>query len=176
MGWYLARRLSMRFYHLKNFLGNPSQVMFRKKSLNGGGFKEMSLWNADLELFLRVLTVGNCYIIPKVLSYTRVHNATISQAMMRNSWNYLGDYELVKLLKANEENLDLSEINIDQFVKAKAKQCSLAIPHTILGIQKKENRQVFKKAFTIAYNEGVLWDSLLLIASKFFKRVSLSPK
>lgn len=160
----------------RNFLGNPSQIMLRKRSFKEWRFKEMSLWNADLELFLRVLALGNCFIIPEVLSYARVHSSTISQALMKNSSNYLGEYELAKLLETNDENLDFSGINLNRIVKRKAAECSLAIPHTLLGIKNKQNRQIFKKAFKIAYNEGVLFDSLLLITNKLIRKVPLFHK
>ena len=156
-----------------NFLGNPSQVMFRRDGFKVGYFKEMSVWNVDLEFFFRILSTGHGYIIPEVLSYTRIHNAAASHSMIKNFSNYFGNYDLVKALEKNESHLDFSGLDIKKFVKRKAKECTLVLPRTLKGLQKKENRQAFKKAFMIAYNEGVLFSSFPLLGKRLFEKAFL---
>ena len=156
-----------------NFLGNPSQVMFRRDGFRVGFFKEMSEWNVDLEFFFRILSTGDGYIIPEVLSYTRIHNAAASQSMIKNFSNYFGNYDLVKALEKNESQLDFSGLDIKKFVKRKAKECTLVLPRTLKGLQKRENRRAFKKAFMIAYNEGVLFSSFPLLGKRFFEKTFL---
>jgi glycosyltransferase involved in cell wall biosynthesis len=165
-----GRKVINEVLSTKNFLGNPSQVMFRREGFKVGFFREMSVWNVDLEFFFRILSTGNGYIIPEVLSYTRIHNAAASHSMIRNFANYFGNYDLVKALEINESNLDFSGIDIKKFVKSKAKECTLVLPRTVTGLQKKQNRQAFIKALKIAYKEGVLFSSFPVIGKRIFQK------
>lgn len=57
-----------------NFIGEPTTVMFRKKNLNLGLFDTSLIFFADLDMWLRQLSVGNLYIVDEVLSYVRRHD------------------------------------------------------------------------------------------------------
>lgn len=157
----------------RNFLGNPSQVMFRRENLHIGLFKEISVWNVDLEFFFRILSLGKGYIVPEVLSYTRIHDAAQSRTMIKSFSHYFGDYDLVKALEKNESNADFSGLDIKRFLKKKAKECTLVLPLSLKSIQKKEHRRAFKKALTIAYREKVLLSFLPLLGKKIFGKFSL---
>lgn len=155
-----------------NYLGQPTNVMIRKSGLKVGTFRPEYCWLSDWELWLRILTTGDCYIIPEVLTYAREHKNRVSQAMTKLFNNYFENYTLVKTIKEkNELNLDFSKFDIDTLIKRKAVDCSLAIPYTITSLHKHKNRQILKKAFSIAYKEGVLLDSFSVITKKFFKRM-----
>lgn len=57
-----------------NWIGSPSSVLFRKSDLSIGLFNIIySVWLLDLEMWLRLLSVGNLYVIPKILTSNRVH-------------------------------------------------------------------------------------------------------
>ena len=56
-----------------NFIGEPTTVMFRKKNLNLGLFDTSLIFFADLDMWLRQLSVGNLYIVDEVLSFVRKH-------------------------------------------------------------------------------------------------------
>ena len=157
----------------KNFLGNPSQVMFKREGFKVGFFKEMSVWNVDLEFFFRILSLGDGYIIPEVLSYTRIHDAAASHSMIKSFSNYFGNYDLVKALEKNESQLDFSGLDINRFVKRKAKECTIVLARTMKGLQKSENRKAFKKAFMIAYKEGVLFSSFPVLGKRLFEKALL---
>jgi hypothetical protein len=133
----------------------------------------MSVWNVDLEFFFRILSIGDGYIIPEVLSYTRIHDAAASHSMIKNFSHYFGNYDLVKALEKNESQLDFSGLDIKKFVKRKAKECTLVLPRTLKGLQKRENRRAFKKAFMIAYDEGVLFSSFPLLGKRLFEKTFL---
>ncbi len=90
-----------------------------------------------------------------------------------NFSNYFGNYDLVKALEKNESKLDFSGLDIKKFVKRKAKECTLILPRTLKGLQKRENRRAFKKAFMIAYNEGVLFSSFPLLGKRLFEKAFL---
>jgi len=58
-----------------NWPGSQSSVMFRRRDLHIGLFNQMwKYWLGDLDMWLRLLGVGNVYIVPKVLSYLRIHD------------------------------------------------------------------------------------------------------
>jgi glycosyltransferase involved in cell wall biosynthesis len=157
----------------KNFLGNPSQVMFRRKDLRIGLFKEISVWNVDLEFFFRILSLGKGYIIPEVLSYTRLHPGAQSQTMVKTFSHYFGDYDLVKALEKNESNVDFSGLDIKKFLRQKAKECTLVLPLSLQKVQKREYRKAFIKALKIAYQEKVLLSAFPFFGKKIFGKVSL---
>lgn len=58
-----------------NWPGGPSSTMFRRRDLHLGLFdNRWKYWLGDLDMWLRLLGVGNAYIVPQVLSYLRIHD------------------------------------------------------------------------------------------------------
>jgi glycosyltransferase involved in cell wall biosynthesis len=57
-----------------NWPGSPSSTMFRRRDLYIGMFRHAWDWLGDLEMWLRLLGVGNAYVVPQILSYTRIHD------------------------------------------------------------------------------------------------------
>lgn len=73
-----------------NWPGSPSGVMFRRKDLHFGLFNHMWIdWLGDLDMWLRLLSVGNIYVVPEILSYFRIHDKQISSV-------YAVDFRLIK--------------------------------------------------------------------------------
>lgn len=68
-----------------NFIGEPTTVMFRKENLNLGLFDTSLIFFADLDMWLRQLSVGNLYIVDEVLSYVRKHEAQGTQELRGNA-------------------------------------------------------------------------------------------
>lgn len=57
-----------------NWEGSPSSVMFRRKDLHIGlGNHMWRYWVGDLDLWMRLLGIGDAYVVPQVLSYLRIH-------------------------------------------------------------------------------------------------------
>ena len=157
-----------------NYLGHPTNVMIRKDGLKAGNFNTDYIWLADWEFWLRILSMGDCFLIPEVLAYTRMHQGQVTQSMIKSFSNYFETYNLVKRIKKeNELSLNFSEFDIDKVIKKRAKDCTLALPWTLMAIQKKQNREVFKKALKIAYKEHVLIDSFFLLSRKLLKKVGV---
>jgi len=156
-----------------NYLGHPTNVMIKRAGLKVGNFKLEYKWLNDWELWLRILSIGDCYIIPEKLAFTRFHQDQITKSNEKSFSNYFETYNLVKSIKRdNELNLDFAEFNIDEVIKKRAKDCTLALPWTLMAIQKKQSRQIFKQAFKIAYTEGVLVDSFILLSRKFIQKIA----
>lgn len=156
-----------------NFLGSPTGIMFRKSNLHLGKFKPEFTWVTDWDLWLRHLSIGDCYIIPEVLTYTRLHDLQVTASARKDYRTYYEKYDLYKIIKAkNEYQINLAEVNIDGLIKKRATELAMVLPHTILNFKKKEARKVFKKAMKAAYDEGVIMTSFRLLTKRFLNRLS----
>jgi glycosyltransferase involved in cell wall biosynthesis len=150
-----------------NWLGCPTQVMFRRSNLWLGEFKKLKCL-IDLEMWVRHLSIGDCYLIPEPLSYGRDHADSITQREVMK--NYTMVYESYDLCKAISQNnvyrLNFTEAEINSLLKKKAITCTLIIPHMLLKNRKKENFSLMTKSLKIARKEKVLLFALWLIGIK----------
>lgn len=147
-----------------NWIGEPTSVMFRRANLTVGGFRSEFTYLTDWDMWLRQLSVGDCYIIPEALSYFRVHENQCTASVMKNLSNYFEDYYFYKgIKKHNLYKLDFKEFDIDTLVKRKAADCVKVILKVIPRLVKKENWQVLNKALNILYSEKVLLPSISVI-------------
>ncbi|MEP6514091.1 MAG: glycosyltransferase family 2 protein [Parafilimonas sp.] len=150
-----------------NWIGEPTAPMFRRLNLKVGNFNSNYIWLTDIEMWLRQLTVGDCYIIPEYLSYIRKHHIQITKAVKKNFIHFLEDYYFYKSIKEHKEyNINFSEFDIDPIIKKKAANCAKAMYKVIPELGKKEKWSIFKKAFKIAYTEGVLFTPLINYVAK----------
>ena len=155
-----------------NFLGSPTAVMLRKSNLHLGKFKPEFPWVADWDLWLRHLSVGDCYIVPQVLSYTRVHNQQVTASVKQSYRTYYEKYDLYKLIKNNNEyGINLSEIHFDALIKKRATELAMVVPHTVLNLRKPEARRVLKKALFAAYKEKVVLTSIRQLTKSLVKKM-----
>lgn len=146
----------------KGWLGEPSSVMFRKSNLDIGPFKAGLLWLPDWEMWIRQLSVGDCFIIPEPLVYIRNHGQQLTKKVMKYFINYFEEYDLCKAIKEdNGYNIDKRGINMDQIVKYRAANCASAMYKLIPKLYKKHERSIFLKAFKIAAAEKVLFAPLI---------------
>jgi len=57
-----------------NWPGSPSSVMFRRRDLHIGLVSHMwKYWVGDLDLWMRLLGIGDAYVVPHILSFLRIH-------------------------------------------------------------------------------------------------------
>jgi glycosyltransferase involved in cell wall biosynthesis len=62
-----------------NWAGSPSSVMFRRRDLHIGLFNHMwKYWLGDLDMSMRLLGVGDAYVVPEILSFLRIHDRSES--------------------------------------------------------------------------------------------------
>lgn len=61
-----------------NWVGSPSSVMFRKRDLHIGLFSGYWGWVVDFDMWMRLLSIGNLFVIPRILTHNRVHNQRAS--------------------------------------------------------------------------------------------------
>ena len=157
---HLQKGQTVIFESLKegnNWIGEPTTVMFRKSDLRIGNFNPDYYCLVDWEMWLRLLSIGDCYIIPETLSYFRVHSEQASKKILKDYKYTFEDYLFYKSIeKENRYGLDLSKLGITKLVKKRAAFCSKAMYKVALTIYKKKQWSIFKKAFRIAASEKVL--------------------
>lgn len=151
-----------------NMIGEPTSVMFRKKHLGSQGFNPEYTALTDLNLWLRLLTKGDGFFIPEVLSYFRMHETqTTNLNLIKNRFD---EYFFYKILQTkNDYNTDISKLNLDKVIKTKAIKSGRAMYLVANKLYKKDNRIIFKKSFRIAYTEGVVLESLFSRILKLLK-------
>ena len=144
------------------WIGEPTSVMFRKRDLTVGNFSSEYSQYIDWDMWIRLLTVGDCYIVPEILSYVRFHPATVSKQQKRNRFVLcFEEYRLAKNVQTKKYNIDTTGSGIDEAVKKRAAFCiRQAMLKTIPELYQKQARQAFVKAFRIAYNENLFLTTL----------------
>ena len=142
-----------------------------------GDFNPEFLYYIDWEMWIRHLSIGDCYIIPETLSYFRVHDKQVSKMVTKNMLQYCESYYFYKRVrKMKSAMIDFAEIDIDGLVKEKAANCIRGIIKLIPRLHKKEGRILFNKVLKIVYKEKVPLSLYVkaLNQSSIFKKVSYS--
>jgi glycosyltransferase involved in cell wall biosynthesis len=163
---------------ITDFIGDPTCVMIRKSNLKLGGFRTDMLWIVDWEMWIRHLLVGDCYVVPDILLYTRKHPEQNTNAVVKKNFLHrFTEYEFFKMLRDNNRyDLDVTVVNINALVKKKARECTKQVVYKQLHhLHIPQTRKAFKKALKIAVTEKVLFSSLgeILVGykQKFSKRL-----
>lgn len=171
---HLARERFIK-YNDPNWLYAPTAVMFRKSGLQVGPFNAQLFMKTDKEFYIRLLATGDCYVIPEVLSYMRVHGATQTARMKKTKFEPALDtyWYFVSIKKASATGSDTFEPALNAHIKESAASCAAIMYKLMPKLHKKKNRVMFWKFFRIGYTEGVLLAPMLRLAQRFTKRKSL---
>jgi glycosyltransferase involved in cell wall biosynthesis len=142
------------------WVGEPSSVMFRRKNLEVGKFSLNYAMHIDWEMWLRLLSVGDCYVIPEPLVYIRYHPDQHARQMKR--LKYILCFEEYNLAKGVQQNLNFDyrlqahDKEIKTAVRKRASYCvRLAVFKIIPKLYNKQFWPVFIKAAKIGFNERV---------------------
>jgi glycosyltransferase involved in cell wall biosynthesis len=139
-----------------NWIGEPTVVMFRKNSIQTEKFNSDYICLVDLDMWLRLLNQGDCYIIPETLAYFRVHGQQASDKKKIRNW--FDEYYFYRDVKnKNVYHVALDEINIDVVVKRKAKKCVKRTFQMLPEFYKKGNLALLAEALRIAVVEQIIW-------------------
>jgi glycosyltransferase involved in cell wall biosynthesis len=112
-----------------NWAGSPSSVMFRRRDLHIGLFNHMwKYWLGDLDMWVRLLGVGDAYVVPEILSSLRIHDKSESAI-------HSVDFRLIK------ERLLLANIAFD-------------FPHIYGEFNAKEQRNIYYHLLKRLVREG----------------------
>ena len=146
-----------------NWIGEPTTVMFRRSDLRVGNFNPSYYCLVDWEMWLRLLCVGDCYLIPETLSYFRVHTGQASQKILKDYKFTFEEYFFYKEIQTrNKFQIDLSKLEINQIIKRRAAYCAKAMYKLLPRLFQKKDRSILIKAFKIASQEKVLLKPLML--------------
>lgn len=166
----------------RNWLFAPTANMFRGESLKKvGKFNPQLHFKLDLELYIRLLSIGDCYVIPEFLSYTRTHPDTQSSALSVKKYEHIYErYKYMTIVKSTNMTADSSFRSlIDEEVKKRAINCHASMYEVLPKLHKKKNRKIFKQSFYVGYSEGVLfktifhffkWKNIKKISTKVFDK------
>ncbi|ANE52966.1 glycosyltransferase family 2 protein [Flavisolibacter tropicus] len=158
--------------HTFNWIGEPTAVMFRRSNLKLGYFRKDLVWLCDWEMWLRHLTVGDCYLIPEVLSYIRKHPGSGTESLTKKGYaNYFEDYDFYKSLAYNNgDDYAISRTEMQALLKHRARNCAKAMLKSLGKLNQKTFREVFVKGFKIAYSERVIADTLFQVSLNSLKK------
>ena len=161
-----------------NWIGEPTTVMFRRSNLYLGQFNTSYSWIPDWDMWVRHLTVGDCYIIPEVLSYFRQHKNQATIKLGKDFNRHYEEYEFYKHLQIqNPYKLDLSQINFNRLLKIKgATYLKSSIKGLMkVGIRKKGSRVLH--SIKIFFSEQLFLKPLLLfLPTKIYNSVGFLKK
>jgi len=148
------------------WIGEPSSVMFRSKDLGVGQFTTDYSMHIDWEMWLRILTVGDCYVIPEALSLIRYHPGQHARKMKRLKYILcFEEYNLAKDVQQNSKfDYDLKDKmkEINKAVRKRATYCvRVAMFKLIPGLYKKQSWPIFIRAFKIGFRERVYGTAML---------------
>lgn len=74
-----GKELQKNLFLMWNWIGSPTTVMFRRKDLHIGLFNQA--WNRylpDRDFWIRLLSIGNAYVVPEILCLHRTHNESFT--------------------------------------------------------------------------------------------------
>ena len=142
------------------WIGEPSSVMFRRKNLSVGKFTADYVMHIDWEMWLRVLSVGDCYIIPEALSCIRYHPGQHARKMKKLQYILcFEEYMLAKDVQLSNKfdyKLNGATADIKRAVRKRASFCvRVAMFKVIPKLYNKQLWPVFIRAFRIGYQERV---------------------
>ena len=159
----------------RNWLRNPSAVMFRKKDADAVGLFHPRLFHGtDLEYYLRLLTKGDAYFVPESLSYTRSHSNAQGALIRKKKYEKIFErYDFIMIVKNGQPAVtDSMRSLVDLQVKRRAIRSAAAMYELLPRLYKKDSRRKFKTAFQIGYTEGVLLTPLSkYLQWKYIKRL-----
>lgn len=146
-----------------NWLGEPTLVMFRRRDVEKVGHFRNYIWIIDWEMWIRLLAIGDCYIVPETLAYIRRHPNQVTKKVFKNLISRTEEYYLFKSLQQGKYNIDLSDKKsvVRYFVKRKAARCAKDMYMAIPKVRTTKQLRTVIKLFSIAYKERVLFRPLV---------------
>jgi hypothetical protein len=145
-----------------NWLNAPTAVMFRQAHVaKVGKFNNQLFKVTDKEYYLRLLSVGDCYVIPEVLSYIRVHANMQTNIIKERKYDLVFEkYRYFHSINKYSAPDDPLQPHICKGLKRRAIKCAKVAYKLLPKLYKKEARRKFKTALQIGKAEGVLFAPL----------------
>lgn len=150
-----------------NWIGEPTSVMFRRSDFSGTYSTKYKMYS-DFDLWLRLLAIGDCYIIPEKLAYVRFHSSQLTNELRNKKFiTYFEEYELcIDMKELNKTQKFTSDENLKKTIRKIATYCAKEGLKSLPQVHKEENRRLLVKGMRIAFKEGVIINAIIEI----FKR------
>ncbi len=163
---------------VKNWLFAPTAVMFRREALTLGGFNTDLLNLIDLEFYIRVLTLGDCYIIPEPLAYIRTHEGMQTVLLKKKKYDRIFErYRFMQLVAVQTAvHFPKAVPLVNDHLKKRATRCAAIMYQLLPQLYKKQNRLLFKKAFRIGASSGVLFGPASYLFQNKYRTKLLTKK
>ena len=139
-------------------VGEPSSIIFRRREFEKIGYMQGRFEQyVDLDYWLKLLALGDCYLVPEILVDVRFHPGTVSNQVKRKKYQRcFEEYQIRKDVQQHVYGIDTSNTRIDEMVHKYAIACvKAAMLKTATSLHKKQSRQAFAKAFKIAWKENL---------------------
>ena len=154
-----------------NLIGEPTTVMFRRSDIKRvGRFNPNFTCLVDLNMWLRLLEVGDAWFIPKILSGFRVHNDQYSART--NVGNWIDEYRFYREIKEhNPYRIDangISRLGLDHVLRDRAIHCARGMYRMLPKLLTRKNFITFSQALSITARERVMGVSFYSMLKKYF--------
>ncbi len=178
--YHSGRDMNLHMLYGHQGVGEPTSVMFRKKHADQVGlFTTKYQQYVDFDYWIKLLTLGDCYLIPEILVDIRFHPGTVSnQIKNRKFQRCFEDYQIRKDVQQGLYGIDTAGTRIDEMVHRYAMICvKAAMLKTIPRLHKANFRSAFARAFSIAARERLFKSTIneLLSGIKRIAARKLSP-
>lgn len=151
-----------------NWIGSPSNVIFRKSCYDGNGFSNKWRWWSDLEFWHRIMGVGDLYVVPKVLSGFRYHDSSATQDCLINFEDAYDEYYYLKHVSVNNLYSPLKYDNeFRSQLRINANKWVSLIPRFV----KARKAGLLGQAVMVMVEEGLVFEKLKAIPVRVFRKV-----
>lgn len=147
-----------------NWIGGPSNVMYRKADFEGMKYDGKWRWMSDFDIWHKLLAKGDMYVIPKVLTKFRQHDASWSKDNVTNYNNFHDEYYYLKYIRDNNLYAPLKD---DDEFKAKLKRNASRWINLIPQFYKHKKYDFLKKGIRAVFDENLIAET----AVESFKKV-----
>lgn len=157
-GYQVGRDINLHMLYGHQGVGEPTSVMFRRREMEKiGHFTDTYEQYVDLEYWVKLLSMGDCYLLPEILVDIRFHPGTVSNQVKRKKYQRcFEEYQIRKDVQQHVFNIDTAGTRIDEMVHKYAMACiKVAMLKTAGSLHKKTQREAFVKAFRIAWKESL---------------------
>jgi glycosyltransferase involved in cell wall biosynthesis len=167
-----GRDVNLHMLYGHQGVGEPTSVMFRRREFEKiGFFTGVYEQYVDLDYWIKLLSMGDCYLVPEILVDIRFHPATVSNQVKRKKYQRcFEEYQIRKDVQQHVYDFDTTNTRIDEMVRKYAMDCiKVAMLKTAGSLHKSASRKAFARAFRIAWKES-LFSSTLGEATAGIKR------
>jgi hypothetical protein len=157
----------------RNWMHSPTGVMFRRSNLHLGLFDPNHRWMVDWEMWVRHLTVGDCYFIPEMLCYSRVDRNQITNEIYKNFIHIYEEYSFCKKIQTqNAYGLNFPAAAMDKVVKEKAAEFGRVLLKELLRYKKQKSLRHARISLSVLFSEGVVLRSAWMLINAGLKKTT----